>query len=112
MRIESGCRPREVVHDLRSPRATPESFKPTNGNGFVFLFFRHEGVSLFSVSLIALLAGTNASSAPVLVVKSPEVAQSPIWQQGSEWRRSTICYVEADMDLSAIDKRTLWTRGS
>jgi hypothetical protein len=38
-----------------------------------------------------LLAGTNASSAPVLVVKSPEVAQSPIWQQGSEWRRSTIC---------------------
>src|SRR3984957_16487145 len=60
----------EVVHDLRSPRATPESFKPTNGNGFVFLFFRHEGVSLFSVSLIALLAGTNASSAPVLVVKS------------------------------------------
>jgi hypothetical protein len=65
-----------------------------------------------AIEQLALLAGTDASSAPVLVVKSPEVAQSPIWQQGSDWRRSTICYVDADMDLSAIDKRTLWTRGS
>jgi hypothetical protein len=44
-----------------------------------------------AIEQLALLAGTNASSAPVLVVKSPEVALSPIWQQGSEWRRSTIC---------------------
>jgi hypothetical protein len=94
----------EIVDDLRSPRATPEALKPANGNGLVFLFFRHEGVSRFSISLIALLADAKAGSAPVIAVKSPEAALSPIWQQGSEWRRSTICYVEADADLNAIDK--------
>jgi hypothetical protein len=34
-----------------------------------------------AIEQLALLAGTNASSAPVLVVKSPEVALSPIWQR-------------------------------
>ena len=41
---------------------------------------------------------------------NPGSRLSPIWQQGSEWRRSTICYVEADMDLSAIDKSTIDAR--
>jgi hypothetical protein len=59
------------------------------------------------VSLMALLADANAGSAPVLVVEFQNVALSPIWQQGSEWPRPTICYLEADMDAGAISKTTV-----
>jgi hypothetical protein len=61
----------------------------------------------FDVSFISLLSDADAVSAPVLAVKSSDAALSPIWRQGSEWPRSTICYVEADMDVGAISKSTI-----
>jgi hypothetical protein len=59
------------------------------------------------VSLISLLADAGAGGAPVLAVKSSDAALSSIWQQGSERPRSTICYVEADMDFGAINKNAI-----
>ena len=59
------------------------------------------------MSLISLLADAGAGGAPVLAVKSSDAALSSIWQQGSEWPRSTICYVEADMDFGAINKNAI-----